>query len=317
MSEVVCKSIDSLEKCCETNHCNPNGFNPNDTSIKRCQRLGKSKKHKACKSQQQPPRNDSTSAQHCRGYKNKPCPDHCDQRKRGKDTFCYPKQNRSRHNRQQPNHEEEEEKEEGDQPNIYQGKKCFDIFTQEEEDITEYLNKDSDNFIIDINGSYSCHNIKDIRELYHIKPPMTTYNGLPITHHYREWLVCREANHSLNPDNIVTNTLDPNYRVIVKLDTNKGTYHIIRPRWYWNGKPPGNRIYNLVEVDQVAGLVSTSILLYRGSVVSGDHCNHTQPVKIYNLVPTQEGGDLSGGGIRIDYYNLYKKYKNKYKNLVK
>jgi hypothetical protein len=64
MSDIECKSIDSLEKCCETNHCNPYGFNRNDLSIKRCQRLGKSKKHKACKTTQHPRPPPSQQQQH-------------------------------------------------------------------------------------------------------------------------------------------------------------------------------------------------------------------------------------------------------------
>ena len=42
-----CKEIDSFDECCKTDHCNPYGVKNNN--MKRCQQLGKSKKHKKCK----------------------------------------------------------------------------------------------------------------------------------------------------------------------------------------------------------------------------------------------------------------------------
>ena len=61
-------------------------------------------------------------------------------------------------------------------------------------------------------------------------------------------------------------------------------HKIIKPRWIFNGIPSGSRIFELNEKYVVKALMSSDILSRYSDDISGDHCNNTSDVTIYELV---------------------------------
>ena len=77
----ACKDNTTINECCNQSGCNPWGVK--DNTMKRCQNYSQHDNSRR--------RCNSNTLGHCRGFKNRPCPDHCMERKRGNNTYCYPK----------------------------------------------------------------------------------------------------------------------------------------------------------------------------------------------------------------------------------
>ena len=67
---------------------------------------------------------------------------------------------------------------------------------------------------------------------------------------------------------------------------------VMKPEWCWDlekldeaaGDDLKKRIFKLVEVGEIPGLVSDNVMDFNESLVSADHCNQLKPVKIYKMI---------------------------------
>ena len=78
---------------------------------------------------------------------------------------------------------------------------------------------------------------------------------------------------------------DPDHQ-FVKIGT--ANWVVLRPDWYPEGQIPGSRIFRLVKLRKIKGLVSN--YAREGNMrfidlISVDHCNQKRPLQTYRLEP--------------------------------
>jgi len=160
----------------------------------------------------------------------------------------------------------------------WKGTEAFNTILYDDEDVYKYLTENDRNFVIKFNQDYEAWNIDDYLKVIEIE-------GVNDINVFYE---CYEASGYTPENNINKDT------IYIKL----GAYNFVveMPDWLlsiWiglkgipvgpNNKIPEPRIFGLVENKMVNALVSSNILEYGGSLVSGDHCNHSDPVMTYKL----------------------------------
>ena len=152
----------------------------------------------------------------------------------------------------------------------------FDVIMYDDIQNYEYLNEDPENFVILMKGGLNVelHNLNSMRLQHRYVSERSQVQR------YNEWYSCRKNDHRLGPNNV--NHDD----VYVKVG-NSLTF-IQKPDWIYEGPVPESRMFELRPTDRkVTAMVSRQIL-DGGSLVSGDHCNHINPVRIYELIPISE-----------------------------
>ena len=79
------------------------------------------------------------------------------------------------------------------------------------------------------------------------------------------------------------------------MTTGFNTY-VVKPDWIYNGPVPEPRIFHLQKVGEKIAMVSNTILDYSDRLESGDHCNNTETVPVYKLVPGPKSSSLKTWG---------------------
>ena len=186
----------------------------------------------------------------------------------------------------------------------WKGTEAFNTILYDDEDVYKYLTENDRNFVIKFNQDYEAWNIDDYLKVIEIE-------GVNDINVFYE---CYEASGYTPENNINKDT------IYIKL----GAYNFVveMPDWLlsiWiglkgipvgpNNKIPEPRIFGLVENKMVNALVSSNILEYGGSLVSGDHCNHSDPVMTYKLELLSEETIIADylNALNLDQYGGGKK----------
>ena len=152
----------------------------------------------------------------------------------------------------------------------------FDVIMYDDIQNYEYLNEDPENFVILMKGGLNVelHNLNSMRLQHRYVSERTQVQR------YNEWYSCRKNDLRLGPNNV--NHDD----VYVKVGNS--LMFIQKPDWIYEGPVPEPRMFELRPTDRkVTAMVSRQIL-DGGNLMSGDHCNHINPVRIYELIPISE-----------------------------
>ena len=175
--------------------------------------------------------------------------------------------------------------EDGSEDDENETKTCFDAYMHTDEDISEFLLEDNENFVVKSpTGTYACQNLGNIRKQSHQARSEQRFGTFihVVPEHYMEWYKCIELSKSyVQPEE---NIIREEEQRIIRI-SDQGNYMVYKPDWFWDGPIPGSRIFELIQDGQVPGLVTTSIQDHRKDATSGDHCNNKAPVPLYRLTP--------------------------------
>ena len=182
---------------------------------------------------------------------------------------------------------------------------CWDAFMHEDINVIEYLNEDPKNYVArtkmkDGTWKYDCHNIENdlnfltTEYIYNFSSDVPySKRGKPIL---KEFYICKKKldedthlDRSKLKQNI--NLSDDTY---IKLLPN--LLLIKTPKWLINGKFPNllhdirQRIFTIFPTGTKANALVSLAMLFSTTPssevsFSGDHCNHKEPVSIYNFEP--------------------------------
>lgn len=172
----------------------------------------------------------------------------------------------------------------------WEDRPAFDSIILQDEDVFDFLRENDKNFVIQIpGGQYEAWNLDDLYR-------MLTIPGISIEEDLNYFYECLEANGSLNTNNIILRTL------YIKLGASNFVVQL--PDWIYNidEEIPEPKIFVLKPYKIVNGLVSNAILNYRGSYVSGDHCNQLEPIQTYWLELAAEE-DLIKSRQRMNFFH--------------
>lgn len=182
---------------------------------------------------------------------------------------------------------------------------CWDAIMFEDINVIEYLNEDPKNYVArtkmkDGTWKYECHNIEDdikfltTKYIYNFSSDVPySKRGKPILN---EFYICKKKldedthlDRSKLKQNI--NLSDDTY---IKIQPN--LLLIKTPKWLINGTFPNllhdirQRIFNIFPTGTKANALVSLAMLFSTTPssevsFSGDHCNHKEPVSIYNFEP--------------------------------
>lgn len=182
---------------------------------------------------------------------------------------------------------------------------CWDAIMHEDINVIEYLNENPKNYVArtkmkDGTWKYECHNIEHDLKFLTTKYIYNFSNDVPYSKRGKpilnEFYICKKKldedthlDRSKLKQNI--NLSDDTY---IKLLPN--LLLIKTPKWLINGKFPNllhdirQRIFNIFPTGTKANALVSLAMLFSTTPssevsFSGDHCNHKEPVSIYNFEP--------------------------------
>jgi len=189
------------------------------------------------------------------------------------------------------------------------GPKCYDIISQDDINIQEYLSEEPDNFIIGFPTSegynYKCQSLTNLKRL-NSDPEAERGDD-----YYKVFYECKDDAPTLVQGSY-NNLLLRNGRTFIKIE---GTM-VLLPPWFRDGPVPEPRVFVLEKREPVFKFVSSSIVPTRPitySFVGIDHCNQTSRQDTYELVPHA----MPSGGKRIMHKRSVHKIKTHKKNIHK
>jgi hypothetical protein len=172
----------------------------------------------------------------------------------------------------------------------------YDVIENDYVSINNYLDSpdaiNEGRFVLHLNGEYICQSLEGLRLSNRPNPNSTNYN---------EFYECKDETPSDWQANMyVRKWIKPNGRgPLVKIMGPGGVNYLVeKPSFFWNGPVPGSRVFNMVELpDKVKLFASIYVLPITSDfdVLGADHCNQTQPERIYKLElmePENVGGKL-------------------------
>ena len=177
-------------------------------------------------------------------------------------------------------------------------KKVLNYITQENTTIGKWLNASPENFVMEIApGKWEICSIEMMRNIGRMRINPANHPNIQLFSElwqslYTIYYECpRSGRTEVNSPHLAKyfrgpeiNT-DPDHQ-FVKIGT--ANWVVLRPDWYPEGQIPGSRIFRLVKLRKIKGLVSN--YAREGNMgfidlISVDHCNQKRPLQTYRLEP--------------------------------
>ena len=177
-------------------------------------------------------------------------------------------------------------------------KRVLNYITQEKTTIGKWLNASPENFVMEIApGKWEICSIEMMRNTGRMRINPANHPGIQLFSElwqslYTIYYECpRSGVSEINSPHLAgyfrgpqINT-DPDHQ-FVKIGT--ANWVVLRPDWYPEGQIPGSRIFRLVKLRKIKGLVSNYARegnMRFMDLLSVDHCNQKRPLQTYRLEP--------------------------------